>query len=422
MRGMKVRIIRSDGVTIHKMIPFQAHKNQTISKPQIDLHAIANSIFLLEEELHNDPNIDGLIIPLYHQYDSRLSDKIECLLEFLFGRHLEVTFSENSHSLLAVEEEMSFEEGVTCLFSNGVDSYAGVLNSCGRFKDLTAFFVNHGDQRNLRSLAQRFQNQEFKKLGIKLRITDAPRHGSYTRVSRGALYVLDSFITGHNIIVVSEIGPTMYQPRFTLLDTISLTTHPRVLQLATEIANVVLSKPVTIIKPHEHLTKAEIVSALSSRRMLQSTCSCATTRWASSNAPNCGSCYSCILRRLAFLAAGVNDGKYKSDPKCPFIYTSTGRDNFLQLCKFSIDLLDDFQALPRFEKGLISFYRRTALFQRFALDNLSGLHLLSLQHPHIGIFQKIDNMASRVASIDDLSNRMIELRDTRFKPNYDNFV
>jgi hypothetical protein len=215
----------------------------------------------------------------------------------------------------------------------------------------------------------------------------------------------------------------MYQPRFTLLDDITFTTHPRVLEFSKKIAEEVLGQKITIIKPNENLTKSEVAANSLEKSYIRITCSCRTSRFCNTKSPNGDSCYGCIIRRLAMLVAGIDDGVYRNDVLRPRPdgkeRGKTQYNNILQLLQFSMQYLEDFDDLPWYTTKIIKDYKKEELFARYSLDTLAGL--LVLKSESIGldnIIQKKFDEALKIVPKEQLQNRIAEVRDLKFKPNY----
>ena len=89
-----------------------------------------------------------------------------------------------------------------------------------------------------------------------------------------------------------------------------MTTHPKVVQLAGQAINLLLGRKITIKTPFENLTKAEVVAISPMKPAIKLTHSCITHRFGNHD----GTCYGCVLRRLATTAADVPDVKYLKNP------------------------------------------------------------------------------------------------------------
>jgi len=234
-------------------------------------------------------------------------------------------------------------------------------------------------------------------------------------MTRGILYVLNAVLLGNRNIIVPEIGPTMFQPPFTLFDEISVTTRPHILQSAKKIAESVTDQTITIIKPNEDLTKAEVAMASPKPEFLKETYSCRSTSFADSKAPHCGSCYGCVVRRLAVEVAGVIDRRYRMEG-----LTGEGADNTAHLIRFSADFLSDPESLPRYATEIIGRYHKQDLFERFAMDNLAGLMSLSEKGTGHVLQTKLLELAFHAADRAELMERIETVRDHKYEPDFEN--
>lgn len=181
----------------------------------------------------------------------------------------------------------------------------------------------------------------------------------------GSIYV--SLLNADNL-VIGECGPTMYQPRFSPYDTVTMTTHPYVMQTAKKIIDILLKRDINIIIPYENMTKAEVIQASPYKEFYPYSHSCITTRFGN----NEGNCYGCIIRRLGFLVAGIEDCKYLYDPIGNSKYNA---DNLASLLRFNYDFLFDFKEMPFYAKQTIESFDKQDLLFRFSLDTFSALYL-----------------------------------------------
>jgi 7-cyano-7-deazaguanine synthase in queuosine biosynthesis len=309
-----------------------------------------------------------------------------------------------------------FANGYSCLFSAGLDSYVGVLDAKRKFGIVRAVFTKHKDQGAIYTLAQRLMGSMGR---IDFKTVEAPEHKSRTRLARGVLYILYAFLLKERNVIVSEVGPTMYQPRFTLLDDVAITTHPYILRFSKIIAEAVLETKLTIVKPNENLTKAELASIGSDMEWLGDTCSCRRTRFAASAIPNCGVCFACVVRRLALMVAGVPKNVYWSD----WSHERKRIDNIVHLIRFSIDYLTSPESIQRFTVDDIERYRKEDVFRRFALDNLAGLHLMMKHGEHLAqALQKLLDLGMETVSVESIENRIEEVRARTRSPDYGNIL
>jgi len=355
------------------------------------------------------------VFQCYSEYSSKLSEEIALLIDFIFGRTVEVTFDKNPQTFVIDRSPEQFVSGYTCLFSGGLDSYVGIIDARKRFGSIRGVFTKHSDQRQLSGLVKRLGGSLEE---VSLKAVPAPKHEKYTRLSRGVLYVLNAFLLRERNIIVPEVGPTMHQPRFTLLDDISITTHPTILEITKRIAEEVVGTKLTIIKPNADLTKAELASIGSDNPSLIRTCSCSSTSYATWSKQNCGVCYACVVRRLALFVAGVKENSYRSD------WSKSGSiDNIVHLIRFSIDYLSCFETLPWYTIDAIKKNHKEDLFRRFALDNLAGLLLMKGENQKlVPELEKLLTLVLESFSQNVLKERIAEVKDRTLEPDYGNVV
>lgn len=100
----------------------------------------------------------------------------------------------------------------------------------------------------------------------------------------------------------------------------SRTTHPFALALFERFFGLVTGRQLKIENPYLTKTKADVVSVLrelNAAHLIQYTCSCAHSFFKSKTQWHCGACSQCIDRRIAIIAAGLDDhdpaDDYQSD-------------------------------------------------------------------------------------------------------------
>lgn len=169
---------------------------------------------------------------------------------FVLARRLDVTFANTPF-------QISFEgiqrDGPSpsqlCLFSGGVDSFAGLLLAGAR-AETEAVFCAHRDQTRLIGIVRQIEDR-LRARGIRTESVPVPPMGARGYVQlRGFLYALAAglrmVITGARRLVVTECGPTMFQPQFSPLDSVTMTTHPVVMTHALRALNTIVGGSVSI--------------------------------------------------------------------------------------------------------------------------------------------------------------------------------
>jgi 7-cyano-7-deazaguanine synthase in queuosine biosynthesis len=288
------------------------------------------------------------------------------------------------------------------LFSAGVDSYCGIRMAEQRHERLLGLFVAHNDQKRIIHIA----NQMKRSIKTPIRTMYAPGMGStgYSQL-RGFLYVLCAGVYASvcraREILVTECGPTMYQPMFSPYDSITYTTHPYVMKAAHDVLNLLLPAGVRIITPFEDLTKAEVISS-SGIKDFSMTHSCISQMFGNHE----GSCFGCVVRKLACLVSGVRDADYVRDVFNP----RSNQDNLLNLLVFSADLRDKPNDMLPIQTEKIQEFHKDDLFHRFALDNLAGL-MLGVPRNHLLRRRFVSEEAV-------LRERIRNVRSRSKKPNF----
>lgn len=302
-----------------------------------------------------------------------------------------------------------------CLFSGGVDSYAGILLAKERLRDVRGVFCAHTDQARTIHIVRKIAHSWLSKAGVAVSELRVPRIGAHGYAQlRGFLYLVSAAAwvdaTGADALLVTECGPTMYQPRFSPFDSITMTTHPVVLHYSKAVIEAILRRKVRIVTPFENLTKAEVIAISPEKRGLRWTHSCVSQRFGRHD----GTCYGCVIRRLAATAAGVKDVTYARNPISD---ESAHGGNLMSLLAYSYDLLTDYKNMQSYELENVKIYGKHDLFKRFALDNFSAIHRLLVQGHRVrpSIRQMYVDLLSRIGRR-PLEMRLKRLAEGQFSP------
>jgi len=416
-----VKIILNDGSSYIVNPWMQFEESFQTGNKLLDLISIAQCFFLLEDEVKTGKRIKEIDIPLCESYSHELSFELELLTEFLFHKNIKVKLLVKEQRRFNIIDE--FLDGYTCLFSGGIDSFSGILNTWKNFGNANGLATVHADQRQLKKLLRSLQKNALEKYSIPVMTADAVKNKNYTRVSRGILYILNAMLAKNKTIVISEIGPTMYQPHFTVLDDVSLTTHPQVVKSAKKICQEVLKTDLAFLKPNENLTKAEVVAVGPEKEYLKETCSCRTIRFCNRDRKNCGCCYGCVIRKVAMLVADVNDAPCRDEVS---LFCNNGlesSDNILHLANFSLNFLGGYENMPRYVTETIKQYDKEAVFERFSLDTFSALWILKKQEKlNDKTLLRFLDSALKSVTADELENRIASVREEKFKPDFTNKI
>jgi 7-cyano-7-deazaguanine synthase in queuosine biosynthesis len=382
---------------------------------------IGNAAFEAERILR-DERIRRIIIPFYYSgeldYDfAEIGALVHELLVFTLVEDIEVVFRPERRIPLASQQPDQGLPPALCLFSGGTDSYAGVLLAKRVFADLKAVFCAHSDQSRIIHIVSTLARHTLLPNGIELIKAPVPSIGArgYAQL-RGFLYLLAASARAQQIrsdtIVVTECGPTMYQPRFSPFDSITMTTHPFVVRTAARLATLLLNREIKIVTPFENLTKAEVIAVSPEKKGLKLTHSCISQRFGKHD----GTCYGCVIRRLATTAAGVTDVKYGRNP---INDSGAHAGNLYSLLTFCYEVLTDFNGMEEYEIGTINDYRKRDLFRRFALDNFAAIRRLLSENKRVvrPIRDMFTSLAQKLGT-SVFDQRLRELKDPTVVPDF----
>lgn len=377
-----------------------------------DILRVAFWLFEAEKDLKKKGSVSKIAIPMsrqtYRKIDTRrLKEILEELFLLILLEDVDIEIQEVDDMKGRVCKKAKFpEKEAIILFSAGVDSYSGVKVAEKECKDLLGLFVAHNDQARIIKIVQKMKPL----INTEIRTLYAPGMGSlsYSQL-RGFVYILGGGVYANlckaNKILVTECGPTMYQPLFSPYDEITYTTHPYVLKAAKDVLDIFLEAKPEIIIPFEDLTKAEVISN-SGIRDFSVTHSCLTQRFGNHD----GTCFGCAIKKLACLVGGVKDVSYKKD----VFDEDSNQDNLLNALEFSNDLLNGYDKMPAFETEKIDEFQKHDLFQRYALDNLAGLML--------GADNKNPLIRRFIGEKEVLQDRVSRVRENKKEPDFSKCV
>lgn len=401
-----------------------------------DVHNIISIVFNIETALRMKYEFKEVDIEISAQnYDLWPTDEIEKelneLIKFVTINDIKIRFVRKNTNKGRRDKKIDFKKAdYICLFSGGVDSSTGILKALEKYgESVRGLFVCHGDQGKINRIINNITETVKKEYPLEVDTMHAPMMHSfgYSQL-RGLLYVLFAAIQANlrnaKGILVTECGPTMYQPRFSPFDSITMTTHPYIMSKAKKLMKLFFDKDFEIITPFENLTKAEIISLNPMPQIFPMGHSCIGARWIDSGKEgrknNDGICYGCVVRRLGFLTAGITDTDYE---KNPLIHSNANQDSLMNLLSFSTDILINYENMEYFSKEIIEEFDKKDMFKRFALDNISALRVMVRKKqelsPSIRHFysETVEKLGTKI-----LDDRIREVRSGKFKPNFDKKV
>jgi hypothetical protein len=308
-----------------------------------DLYRIAVAIYVWDLQIPR-----GAYGPRYFSILISVSDKekweivkdhLEGTLRFLTGDTFDFHFVQGKHSISQQNEPERKSDQSLLLFSGGLDSLAGFKWMMD--KKMTPLMVSHpamglisGVQKELFSQLENIVGKQ--KIGGWFQIRAGPRPGSklteveITQFSRSFLYltmgatialslgIKNEFVCENGIIALNI---PLAQSR---IYSNTRTVHPRFISMYQQLLNSLFGHRLSIINPFATLTKGEVVKFLDDDRyrdLVKVSISCPNVtrlRWkgvSTSKVRHCGTCFPCIIRRIATHHAGLskNDALYQGD-------------------------------------------------------------------------------------------------------------
>jgi hypothetical protein len=397
-----------------------------------DLYNVATAFYELERAIIQDKKkIIKVIIPLARKtYNIIDREKVSKILNdialFIFHHSVEFSFKPRDIMYQSKLYDNKIEKyDAVCLFSGGADSLIGVNETKKKYKRVLALYISHCNSHWLTNIISRLRTDFLNKEKIKFEQFIVPPQikGAYSQ-TRGLLYIVcggicSSIYKSHNLIL-SECGVTMYQPSFGELDKTTFTSHPLIQEKAKELIKAFLGKDVEIITPFENNTKSEMFAIFDKKNILKTTHSCISSRFGR----NLGGCYGCLIRRIGLVVAGIKDENYAYD-----VFTLEDEDKlkkygknfkgkhatteFLELIKFCLDILLDYENMSFTKKKKIDAYGKYDLFRRFSLDTFAALYIL-FEKENKGTNQSISKAyfdARKYISQQELEERINEVRN-----------
>lgn len=412
--------------------------NPFVSELDLDLADVASSLFLCESlKNKGEVTLDDWIlfsVNRFHVWNRvEVKQVIQDILSFMVKARPPIRFKAAQRRRRPRKREVPKRKDLVTLFSGGVDSLSGILNVQTTNGLTSGVFVNHG---MLSSIVKNLEKNVLDRYDInvfQINIQRSPAAG--IQQLRGFVYLAFGAIVARiletNKIFITESGPVMYQPLFIPTDLVTLTTHPTLISLSKQLFKELYDIEFQFYAPFEDITKAEVISLCPEHDAIQYTNSCISTRFAYSRYTHCGNCYGCLARRLSCLVAGVKDAEYGRDVLVQDVnerskggwrgkIQSSNLTDLMLLVRFARDVLEE--KLADYTLFKIREFDKEFLFQRFALDIISGVYILYGKNK-IGRNSYVKDffkqcMQDGVVSRDMLEDRVAEVREKKYKPNF----
>ena len=399
----------------HKQMRIFAYKKYKRAR---DILSIAYNVFNLEKFIKKEEFLNVKIGRFLDAHSSELSDLLSELISYVLLEKINFEFYNSDKRFYRKDYDFDLKKKTNAivLFSGGIDSLAGIFWAKKYFKRITGVFCAHSDQAWSINTVNKLSEKYLSKNNIDLKTMHVPKiqKGGYSQL-RGFLYILSAGvwldILDLDTIVLSECGPTMYQPRFGPYDNVTMTTHPVVVEIAKRVLETILEKKIKIVLPFENMTKAEVISYIPDELIISKTHSCVSQRFGTHD----GTCYGCVIRRLGSLASNRKDVHYDRNP---ILDAGANSDNLLSLLLFSQDILLNYRSMPLYQVENIMSFNKFNLFERFALDNFTAVYsLISQGIKPIDAVQGIYNEYIELKGINSLEKRIYDLRNKNFQIN-----
>jgi len=317
-------------------------------------------------------------VDLWQRHD--LTQALETTLGFLSGETFRFEFVKavspvSQESLYFEFTDDPLKPDDVCLFSGGIDSFAGAVEQIvGKGQKLA--LVGHHSADKVKSvqteLVQGLKDKGFSDklhyISIMVRNTNYTSPKEYTQRSRSFLFAClamaiadmygkDEFTFFENGVVSLNIpiSADVLESRATR------TTHPRVINGLKEIFSLVFGHEINVRHPYQWLTKREVTEKIGEFEcsdLLKVTNSCTRPRSPLKGKTHCGICSQCIDRRFGILAAGMGDLEPEANYNVPLLAgrrTGSKEINLAaQYVKFArdfshlrgpVDLLNNFPAM-----------------------------------------------------------------------------
>ena len=394
-----------------------------------NLFNVASSFFELERRVLEGIAIKKVTVPItevtYNEIDL---EKVALILENTALLTLEKKIQFNFKPFPFCQSTLVDLEkyDVICLFSGGADSFVGILEANRMYSRVLGLYIHHKSSNKLSGTINRIKKilREDEKLAIE-RIQVNPQVKKGYSQTRGILYIVCAGIYAKmysaSTIVLSECGVTIYQPSFGELDRTTYTSHPDVQKAAKDLLKLFLQLDIEIITPFDNNTKSEMFALSERKDLLKTTHSCISSRFGK----NDGVCYGCIIRRIGFIVADIEDCVYMNDiftlktKKKLNGYPNTKSENrindLLELMKFSLDILLDYENMGFSKRKKIDPFEKYDLFRRFALDTFAALYIL-IEEKKVNVNPKVQvKYADSMNYLDKnkIIERIIEVRQLK---------
>lgn len=286
--------------------------------------------------------------------------KIEKMLKFLTGDFWTLTFQ--AANIPAIEfryEPHNRENDCVCLLSGGMDSLVGAIDLLAEERNpLFVSQIIQGDKEKQRYFAYRLGENNHCQWSIGKPI--GPENSTRARSIAFFAYALlaASSCPGSDGLVELVVPENGFISLNVPLDANRIgslstkTTHPIYMSLLQDIWEAIGIKT-KITLPYRYDTKGEVLKKCKDRKLMEelifSTNSCGKYR--RHGYTQCGVCVPCLVRRAAFLEAGLQDATEKG-----YLYDDISKSNSMDLNAVALAVKQvENSGINNFVKGSLSF-------------------------------------------------------------------
>jgi hypothetical protein len=321
-------VIGSIGTSIKENL--ERHKQ--LPEPRAwDFVALALSVFAADQLVHRDTSSDGwtreieLTISVADPaFWNSQQDAINAAFRFLTTDRWTITFEASAERLATPKEAVLFPETSVCLLSGGMDSLIGAVDlAAAKEKTLLVSQVALGDSDKQKAFADA--------LGLThLQLTHGvalPGDNEQSTRSRSIVFIAYGVMASTLLATYEKKGTVLRVPENGFMSINSpltdarlgglstRTTHPVFVHLIQSILDAAQLN-VQLTNPYQFKTKGEMLKECQDQAFIKKHAAESTScgRYVRTQYRHCGRCVPCLVRRSAFLAAGMKDATdYKYD-------------------------------------------------------------------------------------------------------------
>jgi hypothetical protein len=358
----------SKRISIGRSIPSQLRKFGIVpSIPALDFATFAISVVAADKSVPRSSSSDGwtrmieLSIPMCDSETwSAKSDRIEKILRYLTGDFWKLNFFSIESPLSTSKKPPTVRNNdCVCLLSGGVDSLVGAIDLVSDgFSPLFVSQIVRGDAAHQREFAEtlNMSNQFQWSIGKLPRSEGSTRARSLAFFTFAVLSTCSLHIGKEKVkIIVPENGfislnIPLNANRIGSLST--KTTHPIFISMLQELWDAI-GLEAELVLPYKYKTKGEILKECKDKDILSKLVFVSNScgKYQRHNLQQCGVCVPCLVRRAAFLEAGMQDKTEKG-----YVYENLRISDSQDLVAVALSVKQlELEGVDRFVKSGLAF-------------------------------------------------------------------